>query len=1143
MINREVYQKDPSLRKLVNEGVAYVNDDKTELALAVLRYELETFVCDGQYEKGLDQILSTYIANIGAPQQPAVWVSGFFGSGKSHLVKMLRSLWVNTSFSDGATARGIANLPESIKDHLKELSTQGKRHGGVHAASGTLGSGASGSVRLALLRIVFKSVDLPEQYHLARFVMWMMKEGILDQVRSHVEKDGYTWEEELSNFYVAEGLQQALIAIKPHSFSTPEICVETLLNQYPNVQDVSNDEMVDAIESALKVEGKLPLTLVVLDEVQQFIGENPDRSRDVDEVVSACCKKIGGKLLFIGTGQTAITGTPNLKKIEGRFTLRIELSDADVETVVRKVILAKKADAITPIEQVMQTNLGEISRQLIGTTIAHRQDDIPFFPHDYPMLPIRRRFWENTLRVLDETGTDSQLRNQLSMIHKVIQTNLDKTLGFVIPADYLYFDSAVTLQQTRKLPRKVYEKTMSWIEGSPEEQLMARACGLVFLINKLSGNNREIGIRATVDTLADLLVEDLNEGSSGLRSTLPALLNKCELLMRVGDEYRIQTEESSAWIDEFQSQKSILANQPTRVDTEREDRIRLMFGDLVGKITLTQGNSKQNREAYPLFSAQLPTDHDKKIYIWVRDGWKTDENSVRADARQAGNQSPTIYVYIPKRSADDLRHYLIEYKAAIATLGSRDVPNTPEGIEAKAAMETTKQTAEGKIKELLEETFSGARVFQSGGNEIIANHLQGMVQEAARNSGQRLFPQFSVADQKDWDKVYERAKKGSPDALKAIGDEGEPAKNQVCKQILSFIAGGKQGALIREHFEAPPYGWSGDAIDGALQVLLVGGVIKAQDDHGRAIDPKELERRAMGKSVFKVESTTVSTPQRIQIRKVFQKANIVVTAGQESDGVKPFLEFIQALAEQAGGDGPKPEKPDVSFIHEIRLTSGNEQLITIYNLKDTLLTNIDTWTATADKITKKWPLWGRLLEIAQSAEGTKIASEVKPQIEVITHQRRLLDEPDLIQPLITTLEQALRSELVALAKRYDTDFSEELQNLEQDASWQEIEPEVREEIITTCGIVRMDPLSIATIEDLIKTLKRNPISSWNDKIDALRKRFSKAREMAAKELEPKTQTITLPKRTLKSAEDVEDWIEEVSGLLSESIPKGPIILR
>ena len=81
---------------------------------------------------------------------------------------------------------------------------------------------------------------------------------------------------------------------------------------------------------------------------------------------------------------------------------------------------------------------------------------------------MRRRFWENTLRVLDQTGTDSQLRNQLSMIHKVIQTNLNESLGSVVPADYLYFDSADKLLQSRILPRKVHEKTMSWSKGSDD---------------------------------------------------------------------------------------------------------------------------------------------------------------------------------------------------------------------------------------------------------------------------------------------------------------------------------------------------------------------------------------------------------------------------------------------------------------------------------------------------------------------------------------------------------------------------------------------------------------------------------------------------------------------------------------------------
>ncbi len=370
MNNQEIYLKDPSTRKLVNEGVASVNDERTSHALAVLRYELETFVCDGQYEKGLAHILETYLKNIEQAQQPAVWVSGFYGSGKSHLVKMLRALWVDTPFDDGATARGIANLPQNIKDSLKELSTQAKRHGGLHAASGTLGASASGSVRLALLSIIFKSVGLPGQYPMARFVMWLKNEGILDKIRTHVEQNGFNWREEIDNFYVAEGLHNGLVQTKPNLFSSPAICVETLNNLYPNVHDVSSDDMIKAIRQALTREGKFPLTLIVLDEIQQFIGEDSQRSIEVQEAVEACSKSFGGKLLFIGTGQTAVTGTSNLKKLEGRFTVRVELSDADVDAVIRKVILAKKANTIAPIEQVMQTNLGEVSRHLSGTSIG-----------------------------------------------------------------------------------------------------------------------------------------------------------------------------------------------------------------------------------------------------------------------------------------------------------------------------------------------------------------------------------------------------------------------------------------------------------------------------------------------------------------------------------------------------------------------------------------------------------------------------------------------------------------------------------------------------------------------------------------------------------------------------------------------------
>ena len=223
MKNIEIYQTNPAHRKLVNEGVANVNDDRSAQALEVLRYELETFVCDGQYEKGMAHILDTYLKNVNQAQQPAVWVSGFYGSGKSHLVKMLRALWVDTEFPDGATARGIASLPENIRDLLKELSTQAKRYGGLHSASGTLGASGD-SVRLALLQVIFKSVGLPVKYSIAKFVLWLKHEGILDEVRSAVETQGLDWDEELDNLYVAEGLHKALIQVKSNTFSSLESC-------------------------------------------------------------------------------------------------------------------------------------------------------------------------------------------------------------------------------------------------------------------------------------------------------------------------------------------------------------------------------------------------------------------------------------------------------------------------------------------------------------------------------------------------------------------------------------------------------------------------------------------------------------------------------------------------------------------------------------------------------------------------------------------------------------------------------------------------------------------------------------------------------------------------------------------------------
>ena len=1145
MLNRDIYQTDPSVRKLANEGVANVNDDRTSEAMAVLRYELETFVCDGQYEKGLAHILDTFLRNIDQSEQAGVWISGFFGSGKSHLAKMLRALWVDTTFADGATARGLASLPESVTVPLVELSNAGRRHGGLHAASGTLGASASGSVRLALLNVIFKSADLPTQYSLARFVLWLRQEGIYDAVRERVESGGAAWQEELDNLYVAEDLHRALMAVKPGLFSSPAACVDTINNLFPFVQDVSNDDMVKSIRQVLTKEGKFPLTLVVLDEVQQFIGEEVQRAHDVQEVVETCSKSFAGKLLFVGTGQTAITGTPSLRRLAGRFTVGVELSDADVDSVIRKVILAKKPGARPSIEQTMTANLGEVSRHLAGTTLAHRQDDVADFAAGYPILPVRRRFWESTLRVLDESGTEAMLRNQLSMVHRAVQTNLERGLGNVLPADYLYFDSADRMLRTRVLPRTVHEKTMSWLDGSADEQLQARACGLVFLINKLSGRNKEIGIRATADTLADLLVTDLPAGSASLRSTLPKLLDSCELLIKVGDEYRIQTEESAAWQDEFSSQRTLLAGEAHRIDAERNDRVRRRVASRLKMRTLLQGDAKVSREIAITFDAQLPKDADQRIYVWVRDGWANDEGVVLADARQAGTKSPAIFVFVPKRSPDDLRRNLIDLKAATTTLEKRGVPTSPEGAEARAAMETTRAAAEARATELLDDALSGARVFQAGGEEIVGSDLQEMILEAANKALTRLYPNFRTADHVGWATVYAKAQKGASDALKAVGDDGNAEANPVCKAILASIGPGKSGAELRDRFEGAPYGWSRDAVDGGLQVLLVAGGVRAQDDFGRPIKAQELERKAIGKAFFKVESVIITAAQRIQIRKLFQKAGVQAAPNEEAQAVALVLQKLSDLADSAGGDAPKPAGPDKAILDEIRLTAGNEQLRILYDRREELEALIDEWTAQAKRIAARWPAWQSFARLLAHIDGLENADVIKAQAQSMVEQRLLLAEPDPCAPLTATLAQGLREALNGLAAAYDKAYADGLTRLEADANWGKLETEQRDMVLAKHRLTAADRPVVRTgiTEYILETLDALTLEGFADRVAALKGRFDAALLDAARLIMPKVRPLKVPPATLTSAADVDAWVESVRATLQAAVADGPVAIH
>jgi hypothetical protein len=1153
MINRDIYNKAPQDNRLVNNGVAEVSEDHSEAAQSILRYELETFVCDGQYEKGIETILDKFLMNLSSKtEQPGVWVSGFYGSGKSHLAKMLRTLWTDYTFADGAAARSIAKLPDGVIEHLKELSTQGKRLGGLHAAAGKLGAGAGDKVRLALLSIIFKSKGLPEQYNQSQFVLWLQKEELVDKLQAELKTVGKTLEQELPHMYVSGHLAKALLKVQPGLGSSEADVKQILKAQFPQVTDITSEQMVAAIEVTLSNNGKFPLTLVVLDEVQQYIGTDAEKAFQIQEVTETLSKKFNGQLLFVGTGQSALSGMPNLQRLMGRFPVQVMLGDWDVENVTRQIILAKKPSAQPQIETIWRANLGEISRHLRGTKLEHVTEDESQMTSDYPLLPVRRRFWERVLRTIDTTGTVSQLRSQLRVVHEAVLATANEPLGHVVSGDFLYDQIAPNLVSTAQLPKEVFENVQKFAAGDADSQLKAKLLKLIYLINKLPADAAvDLGLKATEDVLADLLVTDLSAGSAELRKILPALLdqlqNKDRLVMALaggtGTEYRLQTRESSAWYDEYRAQEADFKSSPQRVEQKRTELLKARYGEVLRKVRVTQGKDNVERKLTPSYDETLPRDNDKNLFLWVQDGWQTEERSLIAEAKAKGADNPTLFAFLPAENKTALTNAIVALEAARNTLQKKGSPSTEEGRDAQRSMESRQRNAEKELADLLDKLMVGARLFMAGGQEATdGQDLADRINRAAKSSVIRLYNQFDAADHDQWSKVLDEARKGNLEAMKSVGHNQEADKHPVCQKLLAFIGLNKKGSDIREQFESPPYGWPRDAIDGALYALLAAGHIKATDATSKAVDVKSLDRARLTQASFQRESITITPPQLIKIRQLFNQVGVPCQPKEEQVKVPALLAKLRDQANKAVGLAPAPESPKLTVVEAIEAQSGNAQLLELFNRYDELQTLSKEWGQTAEAIAKRLPVWSQLKELLRHAQTLGPYANLKAELDAIELQRSLLADPDAVRPLLNKTVDLLRQALNAKLDAFDQAYAQQQTQLFADADWNKLTDIQREDLSNKHHLTAPAAVQLSTPEELQDALDDCDLDHWVSKTQALPSRFEAARHAAVQLLKPNVIRVDLPKRTLNDEAELKAWLTQVEALLSDKLKQGPVSL-
>jgi len=1049
-----------------------------------------------------------------------------------------------------ARARGIARLPADIASLLTELSTAGKQAGGLWAAAGTLGAG-TGSVRLALLSILFGGAGLPLPYSEARLVIWLEQEGHHDAVRAAVELQGKTLENELHNMFVSPVLAQALLGAVPGLGASPAEVRNTLKAQYQLTgDDIDDTTFLRAVRDVLALQsntpGKTPCTLIVFDELQQFIAEDSTRTLQVQNIVEACSSQFGSRLLVLATGQAALQATPQLAKLRDRFRVQVMLSDTDVEKVVREVVLRKSPDKQATIKSTLDAVSGEIDRQLLGTKIESRGADGADLVPDYPLLPVRRRFWERVLRAIDSAGAAGQLRTQLRIVLEATKAVANRSVGTVVPADYVYGQLEADMLQSSVLLRETAEVIASQDDGTSDGKLRTRLCALIFLIDKLPTDGpAATGIRATADALADLAVDDLVAGGTTLRQRIPEVLKDLVdggTLMLVHGEYRLQTRESAEWETDYRVRLAKISNDDARIASDRGTELRTALSAALKGLTFVQGQSKTPRKYELFFGAEAPKSETGAVPVWIRDEWSVPEGTARSEAQALGTDSPVVTVFLPRYGADALKTTLASYAAAKEVAQTRTIPSTPEGQQARSAMQSRVEAEKVRLDGLIKAVLEHARVYQGGGNELAEANLAASVKAGVDAALTRLFPKFAMADHGSWGMVVTRAGQGAGDALAIVGWSGDVEKHPAGQEVRDFTGTAKKGTDVRRKFMGVGYGWPQDAVDGLLLVLLGAGLISAKRD-GQPIGVKALTQAQIGGAEFLKVGQTFSMGQRIAVRGSISGLGLPCKAGEEAEAVPVVLDRLAQLAAEAGGEPPLPARPDTAFVKQIQGLVGNEQLAAFYEQRQAIQDAFKDWSDRAKRVQERLPRWQLARRLAHHAPDLSAANGTVSQLEAIEAGRSLLEDPDPVAPLTAQLASALRSAVQSGRQELIARREQEVADLESSSDWQKLAAPDQQRILANNGLSAVQPVDVGTDAALLSALDALPLAELNEKVAAITGRVANARAAAAKLLEPQAVSLSVPHATLHTQPEVEVYLEQLKTAIMSHVSAGqPVIV-
>ena len=551
---RDMFEKpiDRNLRGVIKVGQ---NDDSS------IRQELEEYVVTYELQKHFAAFFEAYCRSInGYTDAMGVWISGFFGSGKSHFLKILSYILDNRTV-DGKKAYEYFVDDKKITDNFVLANMRRAAEVSSDVILFNIDSKSdmnSHNDRDAIVKVFLKVFNeklgyCAENPYIADLERKLDGDGKLEAYKAAFEETAMQpWDEARHDFMF---MQDEIVETLDSMGYMSEAAARNWCERASNMDySISIDEFVKLVDDYIRSKGPNHHVVFMVDEMGQYIGDNLQLLLNLQTVTEDLGSHCKGKAWVIVTSQQDITEVTKgevkkdqFSKIQGRFDTRLSLSSANVDEVIRKRILSKNETGKLTLSALYDSKSTTIKTRLIfseGPEMKLYSGNANFVDV-YPFVPYQFNLLGSVLTSIRQNGAagtnlaDGE-RSMLALFKESAMKVGDSQEGALVPFNYFY-DALEEFVESSHRTVIIRAWNNDYINPNHDKECFnVNVLKTLFMIKYV----REI--TPTLENITTLMYSNIDEDRIALREQVEEALRRLAhemLIQKNGNKYIFLTNE------------------------------------------------------------------------------------------------------------------------------------------------------------------------------------------------------------------------------------------------------------------------------------------------------------------------------------------------------------------------------------------------------------------------------------------------------------------------------------------------------------------------------------------------------------------------------------------------------------------------